>query len=59
MTHSQSNAEKSGSARKAFIVAILNAVDAYLDRGLTIVGLGEEVLAAARQYRRRMGGRRG
>jgi hypothetical protein len=58
MTHSPANAEKSGSARKVFIAAILNAVDAYLDRGLTIVGLGEEVLAAARQYRRAMGGRR-
>lgn len=58
MTHSQTNAERSGGARKAFIAAVLNAVDAYLDRGLTMMGLGEEVLAAARQYRKRMGGKR-
>lgn len=55
MTHSQTNAENAGSARKAFVAHVLKAVDEYVSGLLKPMGLIAEVLAAARAYRRKLG----
>lgn len=48
MTHSQTNAEKSGSARKTFIAKVREAYSEYREQGLGATAAMAEVGAALR-----------
>lgn len=55
MTHSQTNAEKFGGARKTFIAKIREAYAEYRDKGLGATAAMSEVGAALRELDRRAG----